>query len=187
VNLHSITRLWNGQLGNCGSIRQRQETFLTPGLTQLPIQWVSRSLLQECSGQGVKPTTHLQLVTQNRRLRVRIHQHSRVESSPGSQRCGRLFGHQIMTACKKAYAPAESSRVESRESCRVKSLDAPRFSFVSRTPVVGCQGCYFVLGNECKKVDSFSSGPTGNLRYPSLWTQKQRLHSQLLMKITQMG
>ena len=41
-----------------------------------------------------------------------------------------------------AYTPAESSRVESHESCRVKSLDAACFIFVSQTLVIGRDGWY---------------------------------------------
>jgi len=40
-----------------------------------------------------------------------------------------------------AYTPAESSRVESHESCRVKSLDAACSIFVSQTLVIGRDGC----------------------------------------------
>ena len=40
-----------------------------------------------------------------------------------------------------AYTPAESSQVKSRESCRVKSLDAACSIFVSQTLVFGCDGC----------------------------------------------
>ena len=41
-----------------------------------------------------------------------------------------------------AYTPAESSRVQSHESCRVKSLDAACSIFVSQTLVIGRDGCY---------------------------------------------
>ena len=41
-----------------------------------------------------------------------------------------------------AYTPAESSRVKSRESCRVKSLDAACSIFVSQNLVIGRDGCY---------------------------------------------
>ena len=45
-----------------------------------------------------------------------------------------------------AYTPAESSPVQSHESCRVKSLDAACSIFVSQTLVIGRDGCY--LGEE---------------------------------------
>jgi hypothetical protein len=40
------------------------------------------------------------------------------------------------------YTPAESRRVESHESCRVKSLDAAYFIFISQTPVIVHDSCY---------------------------------------------
>jgi len=39
------------------------------------------------------------------------------------------------------YTPAESSRVQSHESCQVKSLDAACSIFVSKTLVIGRDGC----------------------------------------------
>jgi hypothetical protein len=58
-----------------------------------------------------------------------------------------------------AYTPAESSRVESHESCRVKSRDAACFIFVSQTLVIGRDG-----RNGCREVCSISERPGGNLR-----------------------
>jgi hypothetical protein len=43
----------------------------------------------------------------------------------------------------------QQSRVESHESCRVRILVAASFIFVSRTPEIGREGCYYVLGSEC--------------------------------------
>jgi hypothetical protein len=40
------------------------------------------------------------------------------------------------------YTPTDSSQVESRESCRVKSLDAARSIFVSQTLAIVRGGCY---------------------------------------------
>ena len=51
-----------------------------------------------------------------------------------------------------AYTPAESSRVESHESCRVKSLDAACSIFVSLTIVIGRDGCYFEEEMDVEKL-----------------------------------
>ena len=86
-----------------------------------------------------------------------------------------------MAAREKVYPPAgsgrvessrvessrvESSRVKAHESYRVKSLDAACLILVSRTAVIGREGCCFALGTECSKVSSFSEGLTGILRHP---------------------
>jgi hypothetical protein len=60
-----------------------------------------------------------------------------------------------VTTSGNAYTPAESSRVEYHESCRVKSFDAACFIFVSRVPVSGRDGCDFALGIEIRKAKSF--------------------------------
>jgi hypothetical protein len=41
-------------------------------------------------------------------------------------------------------SPVQSSPVQSHESCRVYSPDVACFIFVSRTPVVRCDGCCFL-------------------------------------------
>jgi len=73
-----------------------------------------------------------------RPLRVRTHQQSRVESSPvqSSQTHKDAAVSLWLTyngSSGSAYTPTESSRVESHESCRVKSLDAACSIFVSQT------------------------------------------------------
>ena len=40
------------------------------------------------------------------------------------------------------YTPAQSNRVQSHESCRVKSLDPASSIFVSQALVIGRDGCY---------------------------------------------
>ena len=50
----------------------------------------------------------------------------------------------------------ESSRVESHKTCRVKSLDAACFIFVSQTLVIRRDGCYLEEENVCGKAYSFS-------------------------------
>ena len=97
-------------------------------------------------------------------LRVRTHQQSRVESSrvessrvepnpvhSDSQRRGRPSVAYSGSRCG-AYTPAESSRVESRESCRVKSLDAACSIFVSQTLVIGRDGCYLEEEMDAEKL-----------------------------------
>jgi hypothetical protein len=49
----------------------------------------------------------------------------------------------------------ESSSVQSHNSCQVKSVDATYFIFVSRTPVIGCDGCCCAFGYERRKRNSF--------------------------------
>jgi hypothetical protein len=51
-----------------------------------------------------------------------------------------------------AYTPAESGRVESRESFRVKILDAACYIFVSQTLVMVHGGCYLELDIDVKKL-----------------------------------
>jgi len=46
-----------------------------------------------------------------------------------------------MGLCKGKYTPGGSSRVQSHESCRVKSLDAACSIFFSQTLVIGRDGC----------------------------------------------
>ena len=50
-----------------------------------------------------------------------------------------------------AYTPAESSRVQSHESCRVKSIDAACSIFVSQTLVIGRDGCYLEEERDVEK------------------------------------
>ena len=40
-----------------------------------------------------------------------------------------------------AHTPTVSSRIESHESCRVKSLDVASFIYISQTRVIGRDGC----------------------------------------------
>jgi len=49
----------------------------------------------------------------------------------------------------------QQSQGVSHKSCWVNSLDAVCFIFVIRTPVIGRDSCCFMLGYECRKVDSF--------------------------------
>jgi len=46
----------------------------------------------------------------------------------------------------------ESSRVESHESCRVKSFDAACYIFVSQTQVIGRDGCYLEEEMDVEKL-----------------------------------
>ena len=89
------------------------------------------------------------------RLGVRTHPQSRVGSD---QTCKDAAETNLAyLQCPRAGMLTHwHSRVESLESCRVKSLDAACFIFASRTPVIGRDGCYFASGNECSKVDAFS-------------------------------
>jgi len=50
------------------------------------------------------------------------------------------------------YTPAESSRVASHESCRVKSLNAACSIFVSQTLVIGRDGCYLQEEMDVEKL-----------------------------------
>ena len=67
-----------------------------------------------------------EITGRTRRQRVRTHQQSRVESSP--------------------IQPSQT-----QQRCRVKSLDAASFIFVSQTPVIGREG-----RNGCRGAYSFS-------------------------------
>jgi hypothetical protein len=89
---------------------------------------------------------------------VHSHQQSPGESSPIrlTKTWQRLFGLLIMAMRRNVYPSAESSPVQSRESYRVKSLDAACSIFVSQTLVTRGDGCYFALENGCRKVYSFS-------------------------------
>jgi hypothetical protein len=79
----------------------------------------------------------------------------------------------------RAYTPAESSRVQSHKSCRVKSFDAVCFIFVSQTPVIGRDG-----RNGCREAYSFSEGPRRNLRRLAFWIPEPRLTLMITMFIT---
>jgi hypothetical protein len=70
-----------------------------------------------------------------------------------------IISGEYLCNSKSAYTPAESSRVESHESCRVKSRDAACFIFVSQALVIGRDG-----RNGCREIFSFSEGPGVNLR-----------------------
>ena len=48
----------------------------------------------------------------------------------------------LLTMAAAAVRTHQQSRVKSRESCRVKSLDAACSIFVSQTLVIGRDGCY---------------------------------------------
>ena len=76
------------------------------------------------------------------KVRLRTHQQSRVESNPvqsDSQRCGRPSVPYLQ---RQPLMCVHTSRVKSRESCWVKSLDAACSIFVSQTLVIGRDGCY---------------------------------------------
>jgi len=81
-----------------------------------------------------------------------------------------------LTMAAAAVRTHRQSRVQSHESCRVKSLDAACFIFVSQTPVIGRDG-----RNGCREAYCFSSGPRGNLRRLALWTPEQRLTLMMMM------
>jgi len=70
----------------------------------------------------------------------------------------------------------ESSPVQSHESCRVKSLHAACFIFVSQIPVIGRNG-----RNGCREACSLGEGPRGNLRRLALWTPEPRLTLMMMM------
>jgi len=104
-------------------------------------------------------------------VRVRTHQQSQVKSNPfrsDSQRCGSDCG--LLTMAAEAVRTHQQNRVASHESCRVKSLDAACFIFVSQTPVIGWDWI-----NGCREAYSFSEGPWGNLWRLALWTPEPRL------------
>ena len=103
---------------------------------------------------------------------------SRVQSSPVrlTKTQQWLCGLLIMAA--EAVGTHQQSRVETHESCRVKSLDAACFIFVSHTPVIGRDG-----RNGCREAYSFSEGPRGNLRRLALWTAEPQI-TVMMMSIT---
>jgi len=75
-------------------------------------------------------------------VRVCTHQQSRGESNPVQSDSQ---GHGSDSVAYLQWPPWQcihTSRVESHESCRVKSLNAAYFIFVSQTPVIMRDGCY---------------------------------------------
>jgi len=78
----------------------------------------------------------------------------------------RLDGLLVMVENGSAYTAVESSRVP--PVLQIKCLDTACFIFVNWTPVMGRDVCYFELGNECRKIGSFSSGPPCKIRCLSL-------------------
>ena len=80
-------------------------------------------------------------------LKVRTNQQSQVESDPVQSDSQDVAGTLWPTVAAEAVYTHQQSRVQaspvqSHESCRVKSLDAACFIFVSQTPVIGRDGCY---------------------------------------------
>ena len=76
-------------------------------------------------------------------MRVCTHQRSRVESNPvqsDSWRCGSDSVAYLQWPPRQRVHTSRESRVESHESCWVKSLDASCFIFVSQTPVIRRDG-----------------------------------------------
>jgi len=103
---------------------------------------------------------------------------SRVQSSPVRLTKTRQWLCGLRRMAAAAVRTHQQSRVESRESCRVKSLDTACFIFVIQTPVIGRDG-----RNGCREAYSFSEGPRGNLRRLALWTPEPRL-TLMMMFIT---
>jgi hypothetical protein len=66
---------------------------------------------------------------------------SRVQSSQTHKDAAMTILFAYNSRRTSAYTPADSSQVESRESCRVKSLDAARSIFASQTLVIVRGGC----------------------------------------------
>jgi len=96
---------------------------------------------------------------------------SRVQSSPVRLTKTRQWLCGLLTMPAAAVRTHQQSRVESHESCRVMSLDAACFIFVS-------DRAWRLLSwgkNWCGKAYSFSYGPRGNLRRFALWTPEPRL------------
>jgi hypothetical protein len=89
------------------------------------------------------------------RPRAIMHRHSPVESSPVQPSPIRLakMRHLPYLQWLRAGIRAHRQRqVESHESCRVDSIGATCFIFVSRITGIGCYGCYFAFGNGRRKV-----------------------------------
>jgi len=76
-------------------------------------------------------------------------QSSRVQSSPNQTRQDAAFARHTMVARRRAH---RQRQVESHESCRVDSIGATCFVFVSRITGIGCAGCYCAFGNGCTEV-----------------------------------
>ena len=83
---------------------------------------------------------------------MRTHQQSRVESNPvqsDSPRCGRPSVAYLQWQPLRCV---HTSRVASRESCRVKSLDAVCSIFVRHTLVIERDGYYFEEEMDVEKL-----------------------------------
>ena len=107
---------------------------------------------REDSNQTRKDAAETISLTQYGGARVRTDtvQSSRVQSSPI-----RLAKKRHLPYLQRLRAGMRLHRhrqVESHESCRVDSIGATCFSFVSRITGIGCDGCYFAFGNGCRKV-----------------------------------
>ena len=99
---------------------------------------------------------------------------SRVQSSPVRLTKTRQALCGLLTMAAAAVHTHQQSRIESRESCRVKSLDAACSIFISQTS----DRVWRLLSwgiNGCRKAYSFTQGPRGNLRRLALWTPEPRL------------
>lgn len=75
-----------------------------------------------------------------------------------------------------------SDRVGSQDSCRVKDLDAAFLIFASWAAMIGLDGCYFALGNECRKVVLFVKGHRAIYNAFRHELEKKRLLGQRLVK-----
>jgi hypothetical protein len=85
-------------------------------------------------------------------LRLRTHQQSRVQSSPVRLTKTRQALCGLLTMAAAAVRTRLQDRVESHESCRVKSLDAACSIFVSQTLVIRRDGCYLEEEMDAEKL-----------------------------------
>jgi hypothetical protein len=105
------------------------------------------------SNQTRKDTAETIWPTHYGRARASTHRHRPVKSSPVQSNRTRKTRHLPYQQWLRASMSAHRQRqVEFQESCRVDSIGATCFIFVSRLTGIGCDGCYIAFGNGRRKV-----------------------------------
>ena len=85
-------------------------------------------------------------------LKVCTHQQGRVESNPVQSDSQRRGSDSVAYLQWQPWQCVHTSRVESRESCQVKSLDVACSIFVSQTLVIRHDGCYLEEEMDVEKL-----------------------------------